>query len=167
MGCDGDEDVSAKAFGRILGQEIRRAREAKGWTRLQLVEHLPSGIADRTLLSYEQGIRQLTVLRLVEICRALDVAASDLLDRALVKYGDLRGFALKVNLRAILRNTHDEFEPVRRWAAARLEDAPDAPDTPVLLNPDTVREMAVIFGVTHKVLAAYLARFTIEDLPGA
>jgi transcriptional regulator with XRE-family HTH domain len=70
---DAGQDVTDKAFARISGQEIRRAREARGWSRVQLVERLPSGIGDRTLLSYEQGLRQLSVIRFVEISRALGV----------------------------------------------------------------------------------------------
>jgi hypothetical protein len=89
---DAGQDVTDKAFARILGQEIRRAREARGRSRVQLVERLPSGIGDRTLLSYEQGLRQLSVIRFVEISRALGVAASDLPARALEKARDLRAF---------------------------------------------------------------------------
>lgn len=158
---DAQDEVTDRAFARILGQEIRRAREARGWTRAQLVERLPSGIGDRTLLSYEHGIRFLTVVRFVEICRALGVAASELLHRAMEKARDLRAFSLRVNLRAVLRDKQDEFEPVRMWARNRLKDNPN---TEVLLAPVTVREMAAVLGFSHGALAAYLAEFTTEDL---
>ena len=91
---DAAHDVTDRAFARILGQEIRRAREARGWSRVQLVEQVPSGIGDRTLLSYEHGIRQLSVVRFVEISKALGVAASELLARALEKARDLSSFSL-------------------------------------------------------------------------
>ena len=158
---DAQDEVTDRAFARILGQEIRRAREARGWTRAQLVERLPSGIGDRTLLSYEHGIRFLTVVRLVEICRALGVAASEILHKAMEKARDLRAFSLRVNLRAVLRDKQDEFEPVRLWARNRLKDNPS---TEVLLAPVTVREMAAVLGFSHGALAAYLAEFTTEDL---
>lgn len=158
---DTQDEVTDRAFARILGQEIRRAREARGWTRAQLVERLPSGIGDRTLLSYEHGIRFLTVVRFVEICRALGVAASEILHKAMEKARDLRAFSLRVNLRAVLRDKQDEFEPVRLWARNRLEDNPN---TEVLLAPSTVREMAAVLGFSHGTLAAYLAEFTTEDL---
>ena len=158
---DAQDEVTDRAFARILGQEIRRAREERGWTRAQLVERLPSGIGDRTLLSYEHGIRFLTVVRFVEICRAMGVAASDLLHRAMEKARDLRAFSLRVNLRAVLRDKQDEFEPVRMWARNRLKDNPN---TEVLLAPVTVREMAAVLGFSHGALAAYLAEFTTEDL---
>lgn len=159
---DAQDEVTDRAFARILGQEIRRAREERGWTRAQLVERLPSGIGDRALLSYEHGMRFLTVVRFVEICRALGVAASDLLHRALEKARDLRAFSLRVNLRAVLRDEQVEFEPVRMWARNRLKDNPS---TEVLLAPVTVREMATILGFSHGALAAYLAEFTTEDRP--
>src|SRR4051794_20054161 len=65
------------------GAELRRAREVLGWSRIQLVERLPSGIGDRTLLSYEHGTRHLTVLRFVEISRELITDAPTLLSRGL------------------------------------------------------------------------------------
>jgi transcriptional regulator with XRE-family HTH domain len=158
---DAHDAVTDRAFARILGQEIRRAREARGWTRAQLVERLPSGIGDRTLLSYEHGIRFLSVVRFVEICRALGVAASEILHKALEKARDLRTFSLRINLRAVLRDKQDEFEPVRLWAKNRLKDNPTAE---VLLSPVTVREMAAVLGFSHHALTTYLAEFTIEDL---
>ena len=137
------DEISDRAFARVLGQEIRRAREARGWTRAELVGQLPSGIGDRTLLSYEHGIRALSVARFIEICRALGVAATEILDSALEKARDLRAFSIKVDLRAVLRDEREEFEPVRLWARNRLKDDPHAE---VLLAPVTVREMAVVFG---------------------
>lgn len=155
------DEISDRAFARVLGQEIRRAREARGWTRAELVGQLPSGIGDRTLLSYEHGIRALSVARFIEICRALGVAATEILDSALEKARDLRAFSIKVDLRAVLRDDREEFEPVRLWARNRLKDDPNAE---VLLAPVTVREMAAVFGFSHGALAAYLVEFTSGDL---
>ena len=159
---DAPEDVTDRAFARILGQEIRRAREERGWSRVQLVRQLPSGIGDRTLLSYEQGIRHLSVIRFVEISKVLGVAASELLGQALEKARELHAFSLRVNLRAILRDQRDGFESVRRWAKNRTEIDPSME---VLLAPMTVRELAVALDYPHATLAAYLAEFTTADLP--
>jgi transcriptional regulator with XRE-family HTH domain len=155
-------EISDKQFARVLGQEIRRAREARGWSRAQLVAQLPSGIGDRTLLSYEHGIRALSVARFIEICGALGVAATDILGSALEKARDLRAFSLRVDLRAILRDERPELAPVRLWARNRLEEDPA---TEVLLAPVTVREMAAVFGISHATLAGYLIEFTAEDWP--
>jgi hypothetical protein len=51
------EDASEKAISRAIGEELRRNREACGWSRGQLVARLPSGIGERTLLSYEPAPR--------------------------------------------------------------------------------------------------------------
>jgi transcriptional regulator with XRE-family HTH domain len=157
---DAAQDDEDRTFARVLGQELRTARETKGLTRLQLVAQLPSGIGDRTLLTYEHGIRQLTVSRFVEICRALGVAASEILDRALEKARDLRAFSLRVNLTAVLRDQRDELAPVRSWAQRRIEDSPT---TEVLLSPAVVRELAAALGFTHAVLARYLVEFSVDD----
>lgn len=76
-------EVCEKAISRAVGEELRRTREAKGWSRQQLVSRLPSGIRERTVLSYEHGTRQLNVVRLVELCDALTVAPPTLLNQAL------------------------------------------------------------------------------------
>src|SRR5690349_10328107 len=92
--------LSDKLFSRMLGEELRCAREALGWSRLQLVARLPSGIGERTLLSYEHGTRHLTALRLVELCYALGVDAPTLLRRALQRARiHIENLPLQVQLR--------------------------------------------------------------------
>jgi transcriptional regulator with XRE-family HTH domain len=156
--------LTDRGFARLLGREVRHAREARGWTRLQLVERLPSGITDRTLLSYEHGIRFMTVVRLVEICRVLEVPASVILDRALAKANDLSSHSFKVNLRSILRDKQEGFEQVRTWAATRLKETSN-PE--VTLASATVREMSAVLGIEHRELAACLVAFTSEAKPDA
>lgn len=73
-----DEEIS-----RAIGVELRLSREALGWSRDRMVARLPSGLVSRTLQSYESGQRNLTALRLVELCRALGVDPGELLSRAL------------------------------------------------------------------------------------
>ena len=157
---DGAQDDEDRTFARVLGQELRTARETKGWTRIQLVEQLPSGIGDRTLLTYEHGIRQLTVTRFVEICRTLGVAASEILDRAQEKARDLRAFPVRVSLTAVLRDQRDELEPIRFWAQRRIEDSPS---NEILLSPTVVRELAAALGFSHAALARYLVEFSPDD----
>lgn len=125
------------------------------------MERLPSGIGDRTLLSYEHGIRYLTVVRFREICKALEVPASEILYRATEEARDLRAYSLKINLRAVVRDERDGFEALRRWAKYRLEDDTYAE---VLLASTTVREIAAALGYSHSALAAYLTEFGTEDL---
>lgn len=153
-------DLTDPAFARVLGHEIRRAREERGWTRAQLVEKLPSGIGDRTLLSYEHGIRHVTVCRFVEIIRTLGDSASEVLAKALERADDLRGRQLHVNLRRLVKDEKKGFESVRKWAKNRLAHYPSPI---VLLSPHTLRELSVALDLTHTELTSYLIEFCPAD----
>ena len=156
-------DVAERAISRAVGEELRRAREAKGWSRAQLVGMLPSGIGDRTLLSYEHGTRHLTVLRLVELSRALGVASPGLLNQAMQRSRlHLQNLALQVDVRQMLDDGSDTFRPMRQWALNKLIDHPDGI---VEVAPASVRELATFVGYTHRDLANYLARFIPDELP--
>ena len=48
-------DVPDYAIKKAVGAALRRAREAEEWSRTEFVALLPSGIGERTLLSYEHG----------------------------------------------------------------------------------------------------------------
>lgn len=52
----GEQDTE-RVLGWALGLELRRARERRGLARRQVCAKLPSGIGDRTLLSYEPAPR--------------------------------------------------------------------------------------------------------------
>jgi transcriptional regulator with XRE-family HTH domain len=157
---DATQDDQDPTFTRVVGQELRTAREARGWTRIHLVDQLPSGIGDRTLLTYEHGTRQLTVNRFVEICRTLGIAAPQVLETALRKSAELQIVTLRVSLPAVLRDQRTEWEPVRFWARRRLSDS--AADE-VLLPPAVVRELAAVLGFSHDALARHLFQFVIDD----
>ncbi|MFC4855269.1 helix-turn-helix domain-containing protein [Actinophytocola glycyrrhizae] len=159
---DPQDEVAEKIISRAIGEELRRAREANGWSRGQLVSRLPSGIGDRTLLSYEHGTRHLTLLRFIELCGALGVAAPALLNQALQRGRvHLRNLVLQVNLRHLLDDRNDRFLPINRWARNKLREYPDGV---VELSPSSVREMATFIGCPYHELANYLARF-IPDEP--
>lgn len=141
---------------RAIGEELRFAREATGWSRLQLVSFLPSGIGDRTLLSYEHGTRHLTVLRFIELCRALGVAAPTLLNHALQRARiNLQNLVLQIDLRFLLNDQSDKFWPMHQWAQNKLNDHPNGV---VELPPSSVRELATFVGCTYTELANYLRR---------
>jgi transcriptional regulator with XRE-family HTH domain len=80
---DVTDEVTASAIARALGDELRWAREARGWSRAFFVKRLPSQIGDRTLLAYEHGLRQLTVLRLLELPQGLEMPAPVIVAQAL------------------------------------------------------------------------------------
>lgn len=149
-----------KMISRAIGVELRRAREARGWSRGSLVARLPSGIGDRTLLSYEHGTRALTVLRLVELSRELDVPAPILLSQALQRARlELTNLVLQVDLQAMLKHENSKFQPMVQWARNKLNEHPDGV---VTLPPSSVRELATFVGHSYDELATYLATFTPE-----
>jgi transcriptional regulator with XRE-family HTH domain len=159
---EAQSDVSEKTISRAIGEELRRAREAKGWSRGQLVALLPSGIGDRTLLSYEHGTRHLTVLRFIELCRALGVASPTLLNQALQRARiHLQNLVLQIDLRHLLNDRNEKFRPMHQWARNKLNENPDGV---VELPPASIRELAAFVGCPYLDLANYLARFIPERI---
>jgi len=157
---DASDDEVARAVARAVGDELRRAREAKGWSRAQFVTRLPSGIGDRTLLAYEHGLRHLTLIRLLELCEALDAVAADVVSRALQRARlFLENLVLSIDLRALLSSGNFKFRPMVQWARNKLNKHPDGI---VELAPAGVIELADFIGCSHHELAAYLARFAPE-----
>jgi transcriptional regulator with XRE-family HTH domain len=156
-------DVTERVISRTLGEELRRAREAKGWTRAQMVGLLPSGIGDRTLLSYEHGTRHLSVLRLVELSHALGNSAPSLLNQALQRARvHLQNLVLQIDLRLLLTDKSDAFRPMFQWARNKLNESEDGV---VELAPSSVAELADFVGCTHRELANWLAQFIPDELP--
>lgn len=154
------EKVTDKAISRAIGEELRRTREAMGLSRGKLVSRLPSGIGDRTLLSYEHGTRHLTVLRFLELCHHLEFPAPTLLTQALQRARiELANLVLHVDLRALISDRSDKFRPMLQWARNKLNKHPGGV---VELPPSSVEELADFVGYTYRELVVYLARFTPE-----
>jgi transcriptional regulator with XRE-family HTH domain len=162
---DVDGDVIDGVLTRALGEELRRVRHSVGWTRAELVSRMPSEIHSRTLATYEQGVRQCTVARLVEICHVLGVAAPDVLGLALQRAQvDLQAVSLQVDLRAVLRDQRPELIPLRRWAEKRLESEKESSGV-VRLQRAAVQEIAILLGYSMSILTRYLAGFAPQRSP--
>jgi transcriptional regulator with XRE-family HTH domain len=158
---DPQDEVTEKVISRAIGEELRRAREANGWSRGQLVAGLPSGIGDRTLLSYEHGTRHLTVLRFIELCKALGITAPKLLNQALQRaHIHLQDLPLEIDLRKMLDDRSDKFFPMVQWAHNKLIENPGGV---VELPPASVRELATFLGCPYHELADYMAGFIPEQ----
>jgi hypothetical protein len=142
---------------RATGTAVRHARDRRGLTRRQLTKMMPSGVTDRTLLSYEDGSRQMTIARFIEICDTMNESAPEILRRGLQEAALLlENLVLHVDLEAVLNDKNMRFRPLVQWASHLLADQPDgvAPVT-----PSAVRNMAAVLGCTHDELARYLAKF--------
>ncbi|MGX7828022.1 helix-turn-helix domain-containing protein [Actinokineospora sp. 24-640] len=156
--------LSAADVARAVGQEIRRARSAIGWTRAELVERLDSDLHVQTVAGYEQGIRHCTVARLVEISRALGSSAPELLALALQRAEiDLDHTGVRVDLHAIARDQRAELTPLRVWAQHRLEH--DAENSGVAtLEPAVVENMAHFCQLPKTDMLTLLVDFTPDPV---
>lgn len=68
--------VDAGAINRELGQRVRDRRKQIGMTQTGLADHL--GVSFQQVQKYELGTDQVSVPRLVQIARALDVSLESL-----------------------------------------------------------------------------------------
>ncbi|MFC4856860.1 helix-turn-helix domain-containing protein [Actinophytocola glycyrrhizae] len=150
-----------RATSRAVGEELRRFRESNGWSRRHLVALLPSGIGDRTLLSYEHGTRHLTMLRFIEVCRALGVAAPVLLHQALQRARiDLDTLPLRVDLTTLAKDRSGGYPLLIQWAHNTLIENPEGV---VEVEPTVVRTLALCVGCEHRQLVDHLARFLPDE----
>ena len=117
--------LDAATYQRVLGDEIRRLRKLRGWTRKELNERLQSDISLQTLATYELGTRQCSVTRLVEICLALDELPHELLARVHERvFTDTPVGRIRLDLRKVVRDRQPELLSLRRWASGRLAADP-------------------------------------------
>jgi transcriptional regulator with XRE-family HTH domain len=110
------DNSQVSVFASALGDELRRTRKQRGWSRKQLQDHLESRISIQTVATYESGRRQCSVARLVELCEAMDVYAHDLLARVQQRAETDMSDRLVLDLERIVRDRQPELTPLRRWA---------------------------------------------------
>ncbi|SDP21983.1 Helix-turn-helix domain-containing protein [Lentzea jiangxiensis] len=135
--------IDTAAYQRVLGDEIRTLRKRRGWTRKELNRRLQTEISLQTLATYELGTRQCSVVRLVEICHALDVPAHEVLARVHERFfGDTPAGYLALNLAAVAATDDSRLIPLRRWAAGRLHALPPGVSPEVHLDLPALENMA-------------------------
>jgi transcriptional regulator with XRE-family HTH domain len=153
--------IDSERYQRVLGEELRKLRRQRGWTRKELNQHLQCDISLQTLATYELGTRHCSVVRLVELCLAMDELPQDLLARVHRRmFADEPG-RVRVDLAVVVADERTELLPLRRWAEDRLRQ----PGTPreVQLDPSAVERMAELCGLST---AGLLARLRALPLPG-
>lgn len=162
---DAQDPITARAITRAVGEEIERARKERGWSRTQLVARMPSGICDRTLLSYEDGTRNLTILRLVELCQALNTSVAGLMTMAFQRARIyLENLALLVDLPALLDDETARFRPIHQWARNKLRRQGSRVAE---VQPSAVDELSDFVGCDRQDLAHHLAQFIPDERPPA
>ncbi|WP_436494674.1 helix-turn-helix domain-containing protein [Actinokineospora sp. HUAS TT18] len=149
--------IDAMTYQRVLGDEIRRLRKQRGWTRKELNSRLQSEISLQTLATYELGTRQCSVVRFVEICLALEEQPQELIAR--VQDRVFAGTAvgrIKVDLRAVVRHQAQDLLPLRRWAAERLAEHTGTAPAEVHLDISAIERMAELCGLDTMALVGRL-----------
>lgn len=132
--------IDVVTYQRVLGEEIRKLRKRRGWTRKELNQHLQSDISLQTLATYELGTRQCSVVRLVEICLALDELPQELLSRVHERvFSETPTGRVRLDLVAIVGDQQPELQPLRRWAQDKLTQ-----QTPIHDNPEIHLDIAAL-----------------------
>jgi transcriptional regulator with XRE-family HTH domain len=149
--------IDAASYQRVLGDELRKVRKQRGWTRKQLQGRLQNDISLQTLATYELGTRQCSVVRLAELCAALDVLPQELLARVhdRVFSGDRPGH-IRVDLAKVVADQQPELLPLRRWATDRLNQSPEGRTREVHLDLAALEQMAELCGLETVDLIARL-----------
>jgi transcriptional regulator with XRE-family HTH domain len=142
-------EIDVATYQRVLGDEIRRLRKQRGWTRKDLNERLHSDISLQTLATYELGTRQCSVVRFVEICLALETLPHELLARVHNRvFADSPVGRIRIDLRKVVRDRQPELMPLRRWAKGRLtEHAGHPQDAEIGLDIAALERMAELCGL--------------------
>lgn len=148
-------------YQRVLGDELRRLRKQRGWTRRDLNQRLQSDISLQTLATYELGTRQCSVVRLVEICLALDEVPHDLMARVHQRvFSDAPVGRIRIDLRKIVRDEQPELLPLRRWARGKLAETNGHHSPDISLDIAALERMAELCGLETVDLIARLRRIS-------
>lgn len=109
-----------ETYQRVLGDELRKVRKRRGWTRKELNTKLQSEISLQTLATYELGTRQCSVVRLAEICMAMGEQPHEVLARVHARLFGATPSHVQLNLLTVVHDNQPELLPLRRWAIDRL-----------------------------------------------
>uniref|UniRef100_UPI003F498289 SAM-dependent methyltransferase n=1 Tax=Amycolatopsis sp. CA-096443 TaxID=3239919 RepID=UPI003F498289 len=156
-GPEGPPLADLEQYAQVLGDELRRRRKELRWTRKQLHSRLASDIELQTLGTYELGTRQVSVVRLAELCAAMYVLPQDLLAR--VHERILPGPPGRPGVRLVALAAADDpgLAPLSRWAETCLRQAGHPGlDPAVPLEPAALAPMAALCGLPPAELAARL-----------
>jgi transcriptional regulator with XRE-family HTH domain len=150
--------IDAETYQRILGDELRKLRRQRGWTRKELNTHLQSEISLQTLATYELGTRQCSVVRLVELCVAMDELPQDLLAKVHRRVFLDEPGRVRVDLRKVIADDQPELQSLRKWAAGRLAEDTGVAAHEVQLDLSALERMAELCGIPTVDLVGRLRR---------
>ncbi len=139
--------IDAEDYQRVLGDELRKLRRSRGWTRKELNQHLQSEISLQTLATYELGTRQCSVVRLVELCVAMDELPQDLIAKVHRRVFVDEPGRVRVDLRSVVSGAPPELLPLRRWAEDRLRRLDEHGPAEISLDLPALERMAELCGL--------------------
>lgn len=151
-------------FARELGEELRAARKARGWTRKQLRDQMVrccdgEELSLQTIATYELGTRRIAVERVVTMCAALGIPADELVGEALRRvFKNVPGpyETVEVDLAALARTQHPLLLALRQWATVTLGQHDRRAVVVKRLAPSALAALARVAGTTRDDLAQAL-----------
>jgi transcriptional regulator with XRE-family HTH domain len=158
--------LEVDTYQRILGEELRRLRRNRGWTRKELNQRLQSEISLQTLATYELGTRQCSVVRLVELCLAMDELPQDLLARVHKRVFTEEPGRIRLELRRVIEDDQPELLPLRRWAQGRLAQDGGPNGQEVQLDLSALERLAELCDLSTVDLLSRLRRFGSSGADG-
>lgn len=170
MDIDYEDDRRRQArrvvFVRLLGARLRRLREARGWTRLQMVSVGELDIGMQTLATYEYGSREMPVGRLFQLAETLLVRPQDLIAPVCDRVSGWRAGdgprpadGVTIDLRELAVEQRPILAPARRWARAWLRHTVNKhPSWPVYveLSSAAIASLAFVCGTDPTTVIAAL-----------
>lgn len=139
--------IDTEVYQRILGDELRKLRRQRGWTRKELNQRLQSEISLQTLATYELGTRQCSVVRLVELCIAMGELPQNLLAKVHRRVFVDEPGRMGIDLTRVVADRQRELLPLRRWAEDRLHRGGGPAATRIQLGLPALERMAELCGI--------------------
>ncbi|ATY17032.1 XRE family transcriptional regulator (plasmid) [Amycolatopsis sp. AA4] len=152
-------DVPELLYWLFLGDELRKRRESRGWTCSDLRARLRCEVSVQTLGCYELALRRFYVMRLVELCVAMDESPEKLLARVHDRITSAGQGGVQIRLSLLAAARDPALAPAARWAHANLRQASASPA--MQFGPAVQRVLAGRCALTPAEFAARLR--TLND----
>ncbi|WIX85747.1 hypothetical protein [Amycolatopsis sp. DG1A-15b] len=120
-----------------VGAELQQQREDRGWSRAAFAAWCNNQVKARTLITWEEATRSMSLRQLGDASRLYLIRPSDLLARAERRIGWNPDLA--VDLTTLAATQIDALRPAARWAQQQLHTG----EPPFRgLNPDDLARLA-------------------------
>jgi transcriptional regulator with XRE-family HTH domain len=145
-------------YSKLLGEELRALRLRRGWTLEKLQQHVQCDRTAQTLRFYEQGERNLSVVRLADMCTAMDELPHELIARVHKRMAYFQPDQIAIDLAAVSANTHPSLQPLQVWARDKLltQTTHSATAGRIWIDAPTVDSLALLCGMSSADLVGHL-----------